>query len=63
MSSLAVSASSHLPEHIILVVTVDIFHHELFIAMRRLYDQLVHHTLSLLADQDLHALNFLTLSP
>lgn len=63
MSSLAVSASPHLFEHIILVITVDVFHHELLIAMRRFYYQFVHHSLSLLADQDLHALDFLTLPP
>ena len=63
MSSLAVSTSSYLSEHIILILTVDVFHQELLITMRRLHDQLVHHTLSLLADEDLHTFDFLTLPP
>ena len=63
MSSLTVSTSSNLSEHIILVLTVDVFHQEFLITMRRLHDQLVHQTLSLLADEYLHTFDFLTLPP
>ena len=63
MGSLAVSTSSNLSEHIILILTVDVFHQELLIPMRRLHDQLMHHTLSLLADEDLHTFDLLTLPP
>ena len=61
MSSLTVSPCPHPPELIILVLTVNVFHHELLIAMRRLYDQLMHHSFSLLSDEYLHAFYFLAL--
>ena len=59
---LSLRSSPNLSEHVILKFTVDVFHEEFLIAMRGLHDQLMHHALTLLANQDLHTFNLLSLS-